>query len=164
MDATLTRRRDDLARVPSDAYGKLLERCLIGEHELEPGAFCELLFRVRAQRQAGLPQLADSLRSQPREIDEPAEREQRLIRGDVRGGLLTPDVLLAGLQGEDIAALARGVYRLADDPARHPADELAPRSKEPVMGTGKGLIVARALAFADRDAASVGSWCLQHAE
>ncbi|HKC77676.1 MAG TPA: aminomethyl-transferring glycine dehydrogenase subunit GcvPA, partial [Gaiellaceae bacterium] len=34
-------------------------------------------------------------------------REQRLVRRDVRGGLLPPDVLLAGLQGEDIAALAR---------------------------------------------------------
>src|SRR5439155_690921 len=77
------------------------------------------LLRVRAQRQAGLPQLAQPLRPEPREIDEPAEREERLVRGDVRRGLLPPDVLLPGLQGEDIAALARGVYRLADDAPRH---------------------------------------------
>ena len=35
--------------------------------------------------------------------------EQGLVGGDVRRRLLAPDVLLAGLQSEDIAALARGV-------------------------------------------------------
>src|SRR2546421_668356 len=44
--------------------------------------------------------------------------EQRLVRRDVRGRLLASDVLLTGLQGQDIAALPRGVERLADDPAR----------------------------------------------
>ena len=129
MDAALARRRDDLARVPSDAHGKLLERWLIGEHRLEPGALHELLLRVRGEGQAGLPQLAESLRPEPREVDEAAEREERLVRRDVRRRLLAADVLLAGLQGEDIAALARGVYRLADDPARHAADVLRARRR-----------------------------------
>ena len=53
-----------------------------------------------------------------REVHQARQGEQGLVGGDVRGRLLAPDVLLARLQGEDIAALSRGVYRLADDPAR----------------------------------------------
>ncbi len=153
MDAPLARRRDDLARVPSDADRKLLERCLVCEHQLESRALGEPLLRVRGEGQAGLPQLAQSLRPEPREIDEPAEREQRLVRGDVRGGLLAPDVLLAGLQGEDIAALARGVYRLADDPARHAADELRARGEEAVVRPAEGREVPGGLSLADRERA-----------
>ena len=124
MDAPLARRRDHLAGVPSDADGKLLERCPICKHRLEPRALPQLLLRVGRERETGLPQLAQPLRPEPREVDEPAERQERLVRRDVRRRLLAADVLLAGLQGEDIAALARGVYRLADDPAGHPADEV----------------------------------------
>src|SRR5207253_574974 len=104
--------------------------------------FGQPLLRVPGKAHAGLPQLPESLWTQPREVDQPGERQKRLVRRDVRRRLLAADVLLPGLQGEDIAALARGVYRLADDPARHAADELVPRSKEPVVGTGEGLIVA----------------------
>ena len=164
MNAALARRRDDLARVPSDADGKLLERCLICEQRLEPRLFLEPLLRVRGERQAGLPQLAQPLRPQPREVDEPAEREQRLVRGDVRRGLLPPDVLLAGLQGEDIAALARGVYRLADDPPWHASDELFARSEEAVVRPAEGREVAGRLSLAERERGSVAAGRLEHAE
>src|SRR5689334_14580289 len=96
-------------------HGKLLERCPLWKHQLEADLLLQPPLRVRRQREAGLPQLPEPLRPQPRQVDEPAEGEERLVGGDVRGRLLAPDVLLAGLQGEDIAALARGVYRLADD-------------------------------------------------
>ena len=164
MDAPLARGRDDLARVPSDADGKLLERCLVCKQRLESRSLFEALLRVRGQRQAGLPQLPQSLRPEPREIDEPAEREQRLVRGDVRGGLLPPDVLLAGLQGEDIAALARGVYRLADDAARHAPDELLARREEAVVRPAEGREVPGSLSFADRERGSVAARRLEHAE
>ena len=156
--------RDDLAGVPSDAHGKLLECCLVGKQRLESRLLLEALLRVRGQRQAGLPQLAQPLRPEPREIDEPAEREQRLVRGDVRGGLLPPDVLLAGLQGEDIAALARGVYRLADDASRHAPDELLARRQEAVVRTPEGREVPGSLPFAERDRGSVPARRLEHAE
>ena len=66
------------------------------------------LLRVLAKAHAGLPQLAEPLRAEPRQMDEAGERQQRLVRRDVRRRLLAPDVLLARLQGEDVAALARG--------------------------------------------------------
>src|SRR5438874_12106522 len=155
---------DDLARVPSDANGKLLERCLSGKQRLESRLLLEALFRVRAQRQAGLPQLAQPLRPEPREIDEPAEREQRLVRGDVRGGLLPPDVLLPGLQGEDIAALARGVYRLTDDAPRHAPDEFLACRQEAVVRTAGGREVPCRLSFAQRQCGSVATRRLEHTE
>src|SRR5207302_3270067 len=69
-----------------------------------------------------------------------------------------------GLEGEDIAALARGVYRLADDPARHPPDVFGARRDEPVMGPAEGEEVARRLTLADRERASVVTRRLEHAE
>src|SRR5581483_1366315 len=153
-----------LARVPSDADCKLLERCPICKHELEPGAVLQLLLRVRGEGHAGLPQLPQSLRAEPRQVDEAAEREERLVRRDVRGRLLATDVLLPRLQGKDIAALARGVYRLADDAARHPPDEALPCREEPVVRAAVGREVAGRLAFAERDAAAVAAGSLEHAE
>src|SRR4029453_16252608 len=114
VDSLPLRIAHDLVRIPSDAHGKLLERCPFRKHELEP----EALPRIGGEAHAGLPHFTQSLRSQPREVDEAGKGQQRLVRRDVRRRLLAADVLLAGLQGEDIAALARGVYRLADDPAR----------------------------------------------
>src|SRR5919198_1059097 len=163
MDAVRLRIPHGVLRGPSDAYDKLLERCPFRKHQLEPGVG-ETGLRVFAQRHAGLPQLANPLRPEPREVDEAGERQQRLVRRDVGGRLLAPDVLLARLQGEDIAALARSVYRLTDDPARHPADEVVPRREEAVMRAGEGLVVARALAFADGDPAAVRTRRLEHAQ
>src|SRR5207248_6120259 len=111
-----------------------------------------------------LPQLAEPLRPEPREVDQSRQRQQGLVRRDVRRRLLAPDVLLARLEGEDIAALARGVYRLADDPAGHPADELGAGGDEAVVRASVGLVVTRALALADRERASVRARCLEDPE
>jgi hypothetical protein len=73
-------------------------------------------------------------------------------------------VLLAGLQGQHIAALARGVHRLADDAAWHAADELAPRGEEAVVRPAEADRVACRLALADRDRAAVVPRGLEHAE
>ena len=73
-------------------------------------------------------------------------------------------MLLAGLQGEDIAALARGVYRLADDPAGQASDERRPRGEEPVVRPAVRLVVPRRLALADRDRAAVLARRFQDAE
>src|SRR5581483_6337151 len=102
--------------------------------------------------------------TEPGQVDEASERQERLVRRDVRRRLLAPDVLLARLQGEDIAALARGVYRLADDAAGHPPDEVAARSEEAVVRAAVRGEVAGRLALPERDRAAVAAGGLQHAE
>jgi hypothetical protein len=92
---------DDLLRGSSDANGKLLECCLFCKHESRP----RRSFACSASAMQVLPHLLEPLRPEPREVDEPARRQQRLVGGDVGGRLLAPDVLLARLEGEDIAAL-----------------------------------------------------------
>src|SRR5579864_6298558 len=47
------------------------------------------------------------------------ERDQCLIGTDIRGGFLTPDMLLAGGQSEHESSLALLVDRLPDKAARH---------------------------------------------
>src|ERR671926_1459802 len=160
MDTLSARFRDDFGPRPSDPHGKLLECCLIGERKLESRVL-EPPLRVAAEREAGLPQLAESLRPEPREVYQPGERQQGLVGGDVRRRLLAPDVLLARLEGEDIAALARGVYRLADDPTRHPADVRGAGGEEAVVRASVRLVVACTLALADRERAAVGPRRLQ---
>src|SRR6266542_2525019 len=104
MDSLCSRVADGVLRAPSDPDGKLLERCPFWKHELEPSVRQPLL-RVRPQAHAGLPQLPESLRAQPRKVHEPGQRQQSLVGRDVRGRLLSSNVLLTGLEGEDIAAL-----------------------------------------------------------
>ena len=65
---------------------------------------------------------------------------------------------------EHEAALAVEVGRLADDPARHAADELRSRGEEAVVRAAVALRVADALALADRHVAAVGAGRLEHAE
>src|SRR5207247_199501 len=81
---------------PSDAYCKLLERCLVWKRKLEPG-LGQALLRIAREREAGLPHFAETLRSEPGEMDEARECEQRLVRRDVGGCFLPADVLLPSL-------------------------------------------------------------------
>ncbi len=89
--------------------------------------------------------------AEPAQVDHPAERVQRLRRADVVRGLLAADVLLAGLQGEDEAATAVDVGRLAGDPARHPPDLRLGRAEESERRTAVVEAVAERLALADGD-------------
>ena len=63
-----------------------------------------------------------------------------------------------------IAALARGVDRLADDPARQPADVVGARGEEAVVRAAVAHRVAGRLALADRHRAAVVARRLEHAE
>ena len=160
MDALLARRADRLLGGTSDAHCKLLERCPVRKHQWKP----ESILRIRREAHAGLPQLAQSLRAQPREVRQPGEGEERLVGGDVGGRLLAADVLLPGLQGEDIAAFTRGVGRLADDAARHAPDVVRAHGDEPVVRPAVRLVVAGALPFADRNRAAVAPGRLEDSE
>src|ERR1041385_4955708 len=64
MDSLAERILHDLACVPSDTYGKLLECCPIRKRQFEAGG-CESLLRVLGKGHAGLPPLAQSLRPKP---------------------------------------------------------------------------------------------------
>src|SRR5436190_19988833 len=150
-----------LFRRPSDPYGKLLERCLFWKHELQAG-LAQAPLRVAREREAGLPQLTQPLRSEPREVDQPGQREQCLVRRDIGGGLLTTDVLFTRLQGQHEAALAFGIDRLARDPPWHAADELGSRRQKPIVGATVRLVVPGRLAFPDRERAAVGTGTREH--
>ena len=97
-------------------------------------------------------------------MDEPGERQERLVRRDVRGRLLAADVLLAGLQGQDIGAPAFDVGRLTDDPAGHAPHIVGACRQEAVMGAAVRLVVARRLSFADGERAAVRTRSLEDAE
>src|SRR5512132_526692 len=62
MDARRARIADRVLPGSSDAYGKLLERCLFWKHELQTGV-TQTFLRVAREREAGLPQLAQPVRS-----------------------------------------------------------------------------------------------------
>ncbi len=57
------------------------------------------------------------------------DREQDLGRADVARGLVAPDVLLSGLQGEAVGRAALGVVRHPDQPARDLPLVLVPRGQ-----------------------------------
>src|SRR5437588_106236 len=69
VNACLAPGGDRLLGGPSGAHGKLLERCLVWKHRFEPGVRQSRL-PVRGEGEAGLPQLAQPLWTQPREMDE----------------------------------------------------------------------------------------------
>ena len=163
VEAARARLAHDVGGVPSDVDGKLLERCLIRKQSRYT-VLLEPLLRVRGEGHAGLPRLAQAFRPEQREVHQARQGEQGLVRGDVRCRLLAPDVLLARLKGEDIAALARGVYRLADDPPREPSDVRVAGGEEPVVRAAVAHGVARRLSLADRERAAVVAGGLEHAE
>ncbi len=124
----------------------------------------DALLRVRRERHARLAELAEPLGAEPAERDQTAEREQRLVGGHVRGGLLATDVLLAGLEREHEPALALEVGRLADDPPGHAPDELLARRHEAVVRAAVALVVPDGLPLADRHPAAVDAGRLEDAE
>ena len=73
-------------------------------------------------------------------------------------------MLLARLEGEDVAAASLDVGRLPDDPAGHPARELLARGDEAIVRPAVGERVAGRLPLADRDRAAVAAGSLEHAE
>ncbi len=90
---------------------------------------------------------------------------ERLVRADVRGRLLAADVLLAGLQREHEAAAAVDVARLADDAARHAADQrLAWRRRSRTSGPAEGRVVAERLPLPHADVGAVAARRLEQPE
>ena len=110
------------------------------------------------------PSLAQAVRAEQAQVDEACEREQRLVRRDVRCRLLSADVLLARLQRQHEAALACGVDRLADDAAGQAADVVGTRGQEAVVRAAVAHRVTGRLALADRHRTAVVARRLEHTE
>ena len=97
--------------------------------------------------------LAQPLAAEQRQVDRGAQRDQALVGADVRGRLLAPDVLLAGLQREHEAAAALLVHGLADDAARACARTSSLRAGEEAAAPGRRSDggAPRRLRLADHD-------------
>jgi hypothetical protein len=150
MHAALARTPHDLAR-----GNRRPERHLLDRRGRESG-----LERMRSRAYWASaahvsPTLAEPLRAQPRERHEPGQREQRLVRRDVRGCLLPPDVLLAGLQREDERATGRP--RRPSPPTMRPGIRRVnscPRREEAVMRAAVQRRAPGALPLSDRPSRS----------
>ena len=58
------------------------------------------------------------------------DRQEHLRRADVRGRLLTPDVLLTGLQGQSVRGATGGVDGHADEASGHGPAQAVARGEE----------------------------------
>ena len=75
--------------------------------------------------------VAQPVRTDGREVDRGGQRQEGLVRADVAGGLVAPDVLLAGAHRHHECALAVEVGRHPDEPAGDLADEGVGRGEDP---------------------------------
>ena len=81
--------------------------------------------------------------------------DEGLVGADVAGGLFAADVLLAGGEGEDVAALAVHVLGFADEAAGHLAEELFLAGDDAAVGAAVAEGDAEALRF-QRDDVGLG--------
>ena len=119
----------NLGRRPRHRDGELLEERRRRVQQSHPVDLREPFGRVGGLRRALPAELGEPRRSEPPEVDRGGDGHQGLVRADVGVGLLAADVLLAGLERQDVAGLAVDVDGLADDAARHPADVVQPRRR-----------------------------------
>ena len=101
--------------------------------------------------------VAQPVRTDRREVDRRRQREQRLVRADVAGRLVTPDVLLARAQGHDEGALAVEVRGHADEPPGDLADERIGRGEDAEVRPAVLRRDAERLALAGGDVRPVGA-------
>ena len=114
-------------------------------------------FLLKAGRQQGgqaLHTLGDVLQARRAVVDRVEAGDigqQRLGGADVGVGLLAADVLLAGLQGHTQGGVATGVFRHADDAARHGALVLVAAGEEGGVRAAVAHRYAEALGAAEHD-------------
>jgi hypothetical protein len=72
--------------------------------------------------------------AQPRHLQRSDDGDERLVRADVRAGLLAADVLLAGAQRRDVRPGALGVDRLTDEAPGQAAHEGGGGGEEAEVG------------------------------
>ncbi len=124
----------------------------------------ERLARIRGAADHQLAQLDQAALAEPDQVEDAAERDQRLRGADVVGRLLAADVLLARLEREDETAAAVDVGRLAGDAARHAADVLLGRAEESERRAAEVEAPAERLALPHRDVDPALAGRPEHAE
>ena len=98
-----------------------------------------------------LGDLAQSFRTQRRQVDCRHQRAQRLVRADVRCRLLAPDVLFARGKRQDEGSLSFLILAHADEPSGHLPDKLLTRCQKSHMRAAETHGNAQRLSFTDND-------------
>gem|GEM_PF-2606201 len=98
---------------------------------------------------------AQSLRSVVDGVEGGDDGQQRLSGADVGGGLLTPDVLLAGLEGQAVGGCTVGVHAHAHDASGQLALEPMGHGHEAGVGAAEEERHAQALGASDGDVSAL---------
>src|SRR5262245_26226166 len=86
---------------------------------------CESLFQLSGARRATRGDVAQPVRTERRHVNGCGEGAERLVRTDIAGRLVAPDVLLARAQRHDVRATAVEIRSPPDQPPGHLPDEVA---------------------------------------
>ena len=108
--------------------------------------------------------VAQSVGPDRREVDRRREGQERLVRADVAGRLVPPDVLLARAHGHDERPPPLDVGRHADEPAGDLADERVGAGEDAQVRTAVLERDPERLALPRRDVGAVGSRRLEHGQ
>ena len=136
VHALLLAAADDRVDIRVQAHGELADDRLLVQRADAVERGQRLAGVVRALQQQ-LAELDEAVAAQPAEVDDAAERVERLRGADVRRRLLAADVLLARLEREHEAAAPVDVGRLAGDAAGHAAQVGLVAAKNPNDGPPK---------------------------
>ena len=120
-DAAVQQHAIDLRYRPGAAQHKLLAVRRPGDDRVAGESVTAGGSVVRFPEAQG-GRLAQSVLAHLAEVDGHAQGDQRLTGADVGGGALAPDMLLAGLQGQDECPAPGLVHGRADDPTGQLAD------------------------------------------
>jgi hypothetical protein len=123
-------------------------------HQLDAVDVTEPFGGVGGLRRALAAELGQPVGPQPAHVHGGGDRHQRLVRADVGVRLLAADVLLPGLQREDVARPAVHVQGLPHDPPGHLPHVVEARGDQPEVGSAEVQVVAERLSFTDRDVGS----------
>ena len=111
-----------------------------------------------------LSSLLKALLPHQRTIDGDEECHQRLVRADVRGCLLTADMLLTGLKGEHKSTLVAIILGHANDTSGHLPDEFLRAAQVAHVWTAQLHGDAQRLPVAHGNVCAPLAWRLQHGE
>src|SRR2546426_4510713 len=93
----------------------------------------------------------EAVRTEPRHVRRRADRQERLIRANIRHRLLAADVLLPGLERHAEGPMPLRVPRQADHAPRHLPDVRLSTREDPEKRATEVHLGAERLAFADDD-------------
>jgi len=161
-DAAIAQARVDPGRGHGAAHRELVEEAARPHREARKlGDAGRRVVRIVP---AQLRDAAESPGAQRGEVDGRGEGHQRFVGADVRGRLLAPDVLLARVEREDVAANALAVAGLARDASARPAYVLALEGEEAQVGSAEAGRAPERLPFPRHHVRAAASGRLEQSE